>query len=173
MTIKNLKSSLLICSALLLSTANNTLAIAPNTASATMLASGTVLGTCSVSASTMAFGNLNNGSTKTGTSTITPNCTLGINYKVTNAGGDPTLTTGDGSGAANQIAFPITLTSGGSGGSAGAAFTLSNAALGYISGVGTGSASSSGLSTLTGTAVDAATKTIGDYTATVTLTITY
>ena len=170
MTIKNLKSSLLICSALLLSSINNTFAA---TGSATMLASGTAVGTCSVSASTMTFGNLNYGSTKTGTSTITPNCTLGINYKVTNAGADPTLTTGGGSGDANQISFPITITSSGSGGSAGAAFTLSNAALGYISGVGTGSASSSGLSTLTGTAVDAATKTIGDYTATVTLTITY
>jgi hypothetical protein len=170
MTIKNLKSSLLICSALLLSSINNTFA---GTGSATMLASGTAVGTCSVSASTMAFGNLTYGSTKTGTSTITPNCTLGINYKVTNAGADPTLTTGGGSGAANQILFPITITSSGSGGSAGAAFTLSNAAAGYISGVGTGGASSLGLSTLTGTAVDAASKTIGDYTATVTLTITY
>jgi hypothetical protein len=170
MTIKNLKSSLLICSALLFSSINNTFA---GTGSATMLASGTAVGTCSVSASTMAFGNLTYGSTKTATSTITPNCTLGINYKVTNAGGDPTLTTGGGSGAANQILFPITITSSGSGGSAGAEFTLSNAANGYISGVGTGGASALGLSTLTGTAVDAASKTIGDYTATVTLTITY
>jgi len=167
MTIKNLKSSLLICSALLLSSINNTFA---GTGSATMLASGTAVGTCSVTASAMAFGNLNYGSAKTATSIITPSCTLGINYTVTNAGGDPTLTTGGGSGAANQILFPITITSGGS---AGAAFTLVNAAVGYISGVGTGGASSSGLSTLTGTAVDASSKTIGDYTATVTLTITY
>ena len=170
MKVKNLKSSLLICSALLLSSTNNTFAAA---GSATMLASGTAVGTCSVTASAMAFGNLNYGSAKTTTSIITPSCTLGINYTVTNAGGDPTLTTGNGVGAANQILFPITITSSGSGGSAGAAFTLLNAANGYISGIGTGSASSSGLSTLTGTAVDASSKTIGDYTATVTLTITY
>jgi len=170
MTIKNLKNSLLICSALLLSSANNTFAA---TASGSMSVTGTAVGTCTVAASTMAFGTLNFGSTKTATSTITPNCTSGITYTVTNAADTNTLITNGGSGIANQVAFPITITSGGSGGAAGAAFTLTNAAAGYISGVGTGGASSSGLSTLTGTAESASSKTIGNYTATVTLTITY
>jgi spore coat protein U-like protein len=170
MTIKNLKSSLLICSALLLSSTNNTFAA---TASGSIAASGTAVGTCTVTASTMAFGTLNFGSTKTATSTITPSCTLGVNYTVTNSANTNTLITNGGSVSADQILFPITITSNGSGGSAGAAFTLTNAAAGYISGVGTGGASSLGLSTLTGTAESASSKTIGDYTATVTLTITY
>ncbi len=148
MIIKNLKSSLLICSALLLSSTNNTFAA---TASGTIAASGTAVGTCTVTASTMAFGTLIFGSAKTATSTITPNCTSGITYTVTNAADTNTLITGDGSGIANQVAFPITLTGGST------AFTLTNAATGK----------------LTGTAVSASSKTIGNYTATVTLTITY
>ena len=170
MKLKNLKSSLLICSALLLSSTNNTFAA---TASGTIAASGTAVGTCTVTASTMAFGTLNFGSTKTATSTITPSCTLGVNYTVTNAGNTNTLITNGGLVSADQILFPITLTSNGSGGSAGAAFTLTNAAAGYISGVGTGGASSTGLSTLTGTAASAETKLSGAYSGTVTLTITY
>jgi spore coat protein U-like protein len=163
MIIKNLKSSLLICSALLLSSTNNTFAA---TASGTIAASGTAVGTCAVTASTMAFGTLNFGTTKTATSTITPNCTLGINYTVTNAGNTNTLVTGDGSGAANQVTFPIILTGGST------AFTLTNAATGKLTGTGTGGATDHG-TTLTGTAESASSKTIGDYTATVTLTITY
>ena len=163
MIIKNLKSSLLICSALLLSSTNNTFAA---TASGTIAASGTAVGTCAVTASTMAFGTLNFGTTKTATSTITPNCTLGINYTVTNAGNTNTLVTGNGSGAANQVTFPIILTGGST------AFTLTNAATGKLTGTGTGEATDHG-TTLTGTAVSASSKTIGNYTATVTLTITY
>ena len=163
MIIKNLKSSLLICSALLLSSTNNTFAA---TASGTIAASGTAVGTCAVTASTMAFGTLNFGTTKTATSTITPNCTLGINYTVTNAGNTNTLVTGDGSVAANQVTFPIILTGGST------AFTLTNAATGKLTGTGTGEATDHG-TTLTGTAESASSKTIGDYTATVTLTITY
>ena len=163
MKIKNLKSSLLICSALLLSSTNNTFAA---TASGTIAASGTAVGTCAVTASTMAFGTLNFGTTKTATSTITPNCTLGINYTVTNAGNTNTLVTGDGSVAANQVTFPIILTGGST------AFTLTNAATGKLTGTGTGEATDHG-TTLTGTAESASSKTIGDYTATVTLTITY
>jgi len=163
MTIKNLKNSLLICSALLLSSANNTFAA---TASGSMSVTGNAVGTCTVTASTMAFGTLNFGSTKTATSTITPNCTSGITYTVTNAADTNTLITGDGSGIANQVAFPITLTGGST------AFTLTNAATGKLTGTGTGGATDHG-TTLTGTAVSASSKTIGDYTATVTLTITY
>ena len=158
-----LKKLLLISSALLLSTANNTFAA---TASGTIAASGTAVGTCAVTASTMAFGTLNFGTTKTATSTITPNCTLGINYTVTNAGNTNTLVTGDGSGAAKQVTFPIILTGGST------AFTLTNAATGKLTGTGTGEATDHG-TTLTGTAESASSKTIGDYTATVTLTITY
>jgi len=163
MTIKNLKNSLFIFSALLLSSANNTFAA---TASGSMSVTGNAVGTCTVTASTMAFGTLNFGSTKTATSTITPNCTLGITYTVTNAADTNTLITGDGSGIANQVAFPITLTGGST------AFTLTNAATGKLTGTGTGGAADHG-TTLTGTAVSASSKTIGDYTATVTLTITY
>jgi len=163
MTIKNLKNSLLICSALLLSSENNTFAA---TASGSMSVTGNAVGTCTVTASTMAFGTLNFGSTKTATSTITPNCTSGITYTVTNAADTNTLITGDGSGIANQVAFPITLTGGST------AFTLTNAATGKLTGTGTGEATDHG-TTLTGTAVSASSKTIGNYTATVTLTITY
>jgi spore coat protein U-like protein len=164
MIIKNLKNSLLICSALLLSSANNTFAA---TASGTMAASATAVGTCSVAASTMAFGTLNFGSTTTATSTITPNCTSGISYTVTNAADTNTLLLdGTGSNAAGQILFPLTLTGGVT------AFTLTNAASGKLTGTGTGSAEANAV-TLTGTAVDATSKTIGSYTATVTLTITY
>ena len=163
MIIKNLKSSLLICSALLLSSINNTFAA---TASGTIAASGTAVGTCTVAASTMAFGTLNFGSTKTATSTITPNCTSGITYTVTNAAATNTLKL-DGTSvlATGQILFPITVTTGG------ALFALGSA--GSITGIGTGSASSAGLSTLTGTAASAETKLSGAYSGTVTLTITY
>jgi hypothetical protein len=171
MKIKNLKSSLLICSALLLSSTNNTFAA---TASGSMSVTGGVVGTCTLTASAMEFGTLSRSGTTPATSTITPNCTLGVTYAVTNAADTNTLRL-DGTSvlSGGMIAFPITLTSSGSGGSAGAAFTLTNAAAGYISGVGTGSASSSGLSTLTGTAASAETKLSGAYSGTVTLTITY
>ena len=163
MKIKNLKSSLLICSALLLSSANNTFAA---TASGSISVTGAVVGTCTLAASTMAFGTLNRSGTTPATSTITPNCTSGITYTVTNAADTNTLITGDGSGIANQVAFPITLTGGST------AFTLTNAATGKLTGTGTGGATDHG-TTLTGTAVSASSKTIGNYTATVTLTITY
>jgi spore coat protein U-like protein len=163
MKIKNLKSSLLICSALLLSSANNTFAA---TASGSMSVTGNAVGTCTVAASTMAFGTLSRSAVTTATSTITPNCTSGITYTVTNAANTNTLITGDGSGIANQVAFPITLTGGST------AFTLTNAATGKLTGTGTGEATAHG-TTLTGTAESASSKTIGDYTATVTLTITY
>jgi spore coat protein U-like protein len=159
-----LKKLLVIGSALLLSSANNTFAA---TASGTMSVTGAVAGTCSLAASTMAFGNLNRSGVTTATSTITPNCTNGISYTVTNAADTNTLLLdGTGAEASGQIAFPITLTGGIT------AFTLTNAGTGKLTGTGTGSAEANA-TTLTGTAVDATSKTIGSYTATVTLTITY
>ena len=165
MKIKNLKSSLLICSALLLSSTNNTFAA---TASGSMSVTGAVVGTCTLTASAMEFGTLNraNGGVTTATSTVTPDCTAGVNYTVTNAAATNTLKLGGTSVLeTGQILFPITVTSGG------ALFALGSA--GSITGIGTGSASSAGLSTLTGTAASAETKLSGAYSATVTLTITY
>jgi len=163
MKIKNLKSSLLICSALLLSSTNNTFAA---TASGSMSVTGAVVGTCTLTASAMEFGTLNRAGVTTATSTVTPDCTAGVNYTVTNAAATNTLKLGGTSVLeTGQILFPITVTTGG------ALFALGSA--GSITGTGTGSASSLGLSTLTGTAASAETKLSGAYSATVTLTITY
>jgi hypothetical protein len=157
-----LKKLLVICSTLLLSSANNTFAA---TASGTMSVTGAVAGTCSLAASTMAFGNLSRAGTTTATSTITPNCTSGVTYTVTSAAATTTLLLGGSSSdAAGMILFPLTKTTGG------ASFASS---LNGITGTGTGSASSAGLTTLTGTAESALGKLSGAYSASVTLTITY
>jgi spore coat protein U-like protein len=159
-----LKKLLLISSALLLSTANNTFAIPP----ATITASGTVTGTCSVTASNMAFSTLGSAGTTTATSTVTPTCTNGTPWIVTNAGNTNSLYLGSdsGAGAAGTIVFPITLTGGST------AFTLTNAGTGKLEGIGTGS-SQTASPTLTGTAESSTGKTAGVYGGTVTLTITY
>ena len=160
-----LKKLLLISSALLLSTANNTFAVSPTTG--TITASGTVTGTCTVTASNMAFGTLGTVST-TAASTVTPNCTAGTSWTVTNAGNTNNLYLNSDSdaGAAGTIAFPITLTGGV------VAFTQTNAGNGKLEGTGTGS-SQNATPTLTGTAVSSTGKTAGVYGGTVTLTITY
>ena len=157
-----LKKLLVIGSALLLSSANNTFAA---TASGTMSVTGAVAGTCSLAASTMAFGTLSRSGVSTATSTITPNCTAGVTYTVTSAAATTTLLLGGtSSNAAGMILFPLTRTIDAE------PFASS---LNGISGVGTGSASSVGLSTLTGTAESALGKLSGAYSASVTLTITY
>jgi spore coat protein U-like protein len=159
-----LKKLLLISSALLLSTANNTFA----TPAGTITASGTVVGTCTVTASNMAFSTLGSAGTTTAASTVTPTCTAGTAWTVTNAGNTNSLYLGSdsGVGAAGTIVFPITLTGGA------VAFTLANAATGKLTGTGTGS-SQDATPTLTGTAESSTGKTAGVYGGTVTLTITY
>ena len=163
-----LKKLLLISSALLLSTANNTFA-APATASGTITASGTVTGTCSVTAGAMAFSTLSQSATTSSTASVTPTCTNGTSYTITNSGanegyiylGSNALLTGT-----SMIATPITVTDGA------AAFTLVNAANGKLTGIGTGN-SQNATPTLTGTAESSTDKTAGVYGGTVTLTITY
>ena len=161
-----IKKLLLISSALLLSTANNTFA-AP--ASGTITASGTVTGTCSVTAANMAFGTLSQSGTTVITSNVTPTCTNGTSYTITNSGANEGYIF-LGSNAAldgtSRIATPITVSSGG------AAFTLAGAATGKLIGTGDGSAQIlSGV--LTGTAESASGKLAGVYGSTITLTITF
>jgi len=162
-----LKKLLLISSALLLSTANNTFATPP----ATITASGTVTGTCTVTASNMAFNTLGTAGSTTATSTVSPNCTAGTAWTVTNAGNTNSLyyggSVGTSGGTTGTILFPITLT-----GAGGEAFTLSNATAGRLTGTGTGS-SQDATPTLTGTAESSTGKTAGVYGGSVTLTITY
>ena len=161
-----LKKLLLISSALLLSTANNTFA---DTASATMAASGTVTGTCSMSVGALALSTLSQSATTSSTASVTPTCTNGTNYTITNSGanegfiylGSNSALTGT-----SRIATPITVTDGAQ------AFTLVNAANGKLTGIGNGSAQLlSGV--LTGTAESASGKVAGVYGGTITLTITY
>jgi len=161
MKVKNLKSSLLICSALLLSTANNTFAAA---GSGSISATAAVVGSCSFTASAMEFGTLSRSGTTPATSTITPDCTAGLGYTITSAAPTTTLLL-DGTSvlAAGQIAFPLTRTD--------TSLTLASSANG-ITGIGTGSATGAS-TTITGTAASAATKLSGAYSASVTLTITY
>ena len=161
-----LKKLLLISSALLLSTANNTFA-AP--ASGTITASGTVTGTCTITAANMAFGTLSQLGTTLAYSTVTPNCTNGTGWTITNSGANEGyiyLGSNANLTGLSRIATPITVTDGG------AAFTLANAAYGKLTGTGNGSAQTlSGV--LTGTAESASGKVAGVYGGTITLTITY
>jgi spore coat protein U-like protein len=161
-----LKKLLLISSALLLSTANNTFAVSPTTG--TITASGTVTGTCTVTASNMAFGTLGTAGSNTAASTVTPTCTAGTSWTVTNAGNTNNLylDSDPGADAAGTIAFPIKLTGGV------VAFTQTNAGNGKLEGTGTGSPQNA-TPTLTGTAASSTGKTAGVYGGTVTLTITY
>ena len=162
-----LKKLLLISSALLLSTANNTFAAGES--SATISASGTVTGTCTFTASAMAF-TISTSATSTATSDIVPTCTNGTTYTITNTADIQymyrTGATSPVDGDENTISFPITLTSGS------AAFTLANYAIGKLVGTGNGSAQTrSGV--LTGTAQSASGKVAGVYTGTANLTIVF
>ena len=163
MKIKNLKSSLLICSALLLSSTNNTFATAT---AGSMSVTAAVAGSCTFTASAMEFGTLNRtaGGTKTATSTITPDCTSGLGYTITSSAATTTLLLdGNSALATGQILFPLTRTD--------TSATLASSANG-ITGIGTGSASAAS-TTIKGTAASAETKLSGAYSASVTLTITY
>jgi spore coat protein U-like protein len=116
----------------------------------------------------MAFNTLSQSGTSTATSGITPTCTNGTAWVVTNAGdtnymylgGDTELT------STSRIVMPITLTSGG------AAFTAANASTGRLTGTGSGSGQLQAAA-ITGTAESASGKIAGAYSGTVTLTIAY
>jgi len=159
-----LKKLLLISSALLLSTANNTFA---TDASGSISATGSVTGTCSVTATAMAFGTLNTSGNISRTSTVTPTCTNGTTWTVTNANATQKLNLNNTIQAdeENWIAFTITKTSGGD-------FTYANRASVYLTGLGNGSAQDQ-TDALTGTAGSSTGKTAGAYTGSATLTISY
>ena len=160
-----LKKLLLISSALLLSTANNTFA---TPVTGTISATGTVTGTCSVTATAMTFGTLNTAGDITKISTVSPTCTNGTVWTVTNSADVNKLYFNNtvSATAANYIEFPIVLTGGS------VEFTLSNAAAGLLTGIGTGSAQVAS-PTLTGTAGSSTGKTAGIFTGSVTLNISY
>jgi len=164
-----LKKLLLISSALLLSTANNTFA----TTAGTITASGTVVGTCTVTASNMAFGTLSQSGTTLAYSTVTPNCTNGTPWTVTNSGANEGYIY-LGSNAAldgtSMLAAPITVNTGFA--ASGQAFTLANAVNGKLVGTGNGSDQAQ-TDALKGTAANANGNVAGVYGGTITLTITY
>ena len=116
----------------------------------------------------MAFGTLGTAGTTTAASTVTPFCSLGTTWTVTNAGDTNNLylASNPSAGGAGTIAFPIILTGGI------VEFTLTNKDNGRLTGTGTGS-SQNASPTLTGTAESSTDKTAGVYGGTVTLTITY
>jgi hypothetical protein len=147
----NLKIILLITSTLLLSSANNTFAA---TASGTMVTSGTVVGTCTVTASNMAFGTLSQSGTSTATSGITPTCTNGTAWVITNAGDTNYMYLGGATelDGTSRIVMPLTVTSDG------AAFTAANASTGRLAGTGSGSGQLQAAA-ITGTAESASGKT--------------
>ena len=160
-----LKKLLLISSALLLSTANNTFAL---TASATIASSGTVTGTCSISATPMAFGTLSQSAPTTTTSTITATCSNGTSWTVTTAGASHKLYLGGAgnSGSADAITGTV-------------AFLIATAnADNFVSGFAGITGSSAGIpqtSVLTGTVAYANVNPVsaGTYGGSVSLTITY
>jgi spore coat protein U-like protein len=164
-----IKKLLLISSALLLSTANNTFAVAPQTASGSMTVSGSVVGTCTVSASNMAFSTLSQDSNTTQTSTVTATCSDGVTWTVTNAAAsnDLILTGRSSITAANTIALPLTVASGSANATLG---TFVSGGTGNLTATSTGSAQTG---TITGIVAAVAGKTAGTYGATVGLTITY
>ena len=163
------KKLLLISSALLLSTANNTFAAA----SGTITASGTVVGTCSVTAGAMAFSTLSQLGTTVITSSVTPTCTNGTAWTITNSGANEGYIY-LGSNAAldgtSMLATPITVNTGFA--ASGQAFTLANAVAGKLVGTGTGSDDAQA-NALKGTAANANGNVAGVYGGTITLTITY
>ena len=165
-----LKKLLLISSALLLSTANNTFA---TTASGSITASGTVTGVCTITASNMAFTTLSQIGTTIAYSTVTPNCTAGTGWTVTNSGANEGYLY-LGSDAAldgtSRITMPITVNTGFA--ASGQAFTLANAVAGKLVGTGNGSDQAQ-TNALKGTAASAALNLAGIYGSTITLTITY
>ena len=161
-----LKKLLLISSALLLFTANNTFA---GSASGSIAVTAAVVGTCTVSAADMGLGTLNQGSSTVGTSIVTVNCSDGITWTVRNnasSNGNLCLTGVSCTGNA-AISFPLTVASGPATHTEG---TFLSAGTGYLSALSTGSAQTG---TITGTAATATGKTAGSYAATVTLALTF
>jgi len=161
-----LKKLLLISSALLLFTANNTFA---GSASGSMSVTGAVVGTCTVSAAAMGLNTLSQITTTAGTSVVTVTCSDGITWTVKNAASSEASlcisgVTCTGSAA---IAFPLTVASGPVTHTAG---TFLSAGTGYLSALSTGSAQTG---TITGTAESAEGKRAGNYAATVNLNLTF
>ena len=162
-----LKKLLLISSALLLFTANNTFA---GSASGSIAVTGAVVGTCTVSAAAMGLGTLNQGSATAGTSLVTVNCSDGITWTVRNAASSEAslcisnVTCSDSA----AISFPLTVASGGP--ASHTAGTFLSAGTGYLSALSTGSAQTG---TITGTAESATGKRAGNYAATITLALTF
>jgi spore coat protein U-like protein len=164
-----LKKLLFISSVSLLSTTNNTLPASAYTASGSITASGSVVGTCTVSASNMAFSTLAQDANTTQTSTVTATCSDGVTWTVTNAAAsnDLILTGRSTITAANTIALPLTVVSGSANATLGT-FVLNGT--GNLTGTSAGSAQTG---TITGIVAAVAGKTAGTYGATVNLTITY
>ena len=165
--IKNkIKNIVLFFSILLLT--SNTFAIPANSAVGTgsIEATGSVAATCTVTATRFEFGAIS--TAKTATSTVSPNCTDGTTFTITNSANTNNLylngivTATD----ASIIAFPIVVTDGGE------AFTQGNASTGKLTGTGTGSAITL-TDALTSTSGTSTGKTTGSYAGTVVLNITY
>ncbi len=165
-----LKKLLLISSALLLSTANNTFA---DVAAGTITASGTVIGTCSVTAGAMAFSTLSQSAVTTITSSVTPTCTNGTSYTITNSGANEGyiyLGSNAALDSTSRLAAPITVNTGFA--ASGQDFTFANRVAGKLVGTGNG-LDQAQTNALKGTAANANGNVAGVYGGTITLTITY
>ena len=142
--------------------------LAQTTTTGSMIASGSVASTCTVSGSTMAFAAYSN-TQITATSVITANCTNGTTYTISfNDTPDSVtkyyLVRSGGSSATASDRLEVTFTN-----AAGA--TMTNGAA-TITGTGTGSSAAAG--TITGTMAASQTgKTAGSYSKTMTLNIVY
>jgi len=144
------------------------LGIAQTTTTGSMLASGSVSSTCTVSGATMAFAAYS-GTQITANSVITANCTNGTTYTISFNDTPDSATkyylvraSGSSSNAADRL--EVTFTNG-------AGATMTNAAA-TITGTGTGSSATAG--TITGTMAASQTgKTAGSYSKTMTLNIVY
>ena len=143
--------------------------MAVTTTTGSMIASGSVASTCTVSGSTMAFAAYSN-TQITATSVITANCTNGSTYTISfNDTPDDSITKyylvrSGGSSATASDRLEVTFTN-----AAGA--TMTNGAA-TITGTGTGSSAAAG--TITGTMAASQTgKTAGSYSKTMTLNIVY
>jgi len=144
------------------------LGIAQTTTTGSMLASGSVSSTCTVSGATMAFAAYS-GTQITANSVITANCTNGTTYTISFNDTPDSVTkyylvrTG-GSSATASDRLEVSFTNG-------AGATMTNAAA-TITGTGTGSSATAG--TITGTMAASQTgKTAGSYSKTMTLNIVY
>jgi spore coat protein U-like protein len=144
------------------------LGIAQTTTTGSMLASGSVSSTCTVSGATMAFAAYS-GTQITANSVITANCTNGTTYTISfNDTPDSVtkyyLVRSGGSSATASDRLEVSFTNG-------AGATMTNAAA-TITGTGTGSSATAG--TITGTMAASQTgKTAGSYSKTMTLNIVY